>query len=149
MTCLAIWLRKVIVFSKIIPQGSHLYRYFSYDFKNATSLGKMYLLPKIHKRLQDVLGRPVISNCGTPTEKVSEFLDYYLKPVMQAGKSCVKDTGDFLQKLRNLGGVPDNAILVSADVVALYPSIPYEDGLKSLFERYKRERLNRYHLNIW
>ena len=52
----------------------------------------MYLLPKIHKHLRNVPGRPVISNCGTPTEKVSEFLDYHLKPVMQSGKSYIKDT---------------------------------------------------------
>ena len=25
---------------------------------------RFYLIPKIHKRLRDVLGRPVISNCG-------------------------------------------------------------------------------------
>ena len=48
-------------------------KYFSYSFKNASCLGKMYLLPKIHKRLYNVPGRPVISNCGTPTEKVSKF----------------------------------------------------------------------------
>ena len=45
----------------------------------------MYLLPKIHKRLYDVPGRPVILNCGTPTEKASEFLDNQLKEVMQNG----------------------------------------------------------------
>ena len=44
--------------------------YFLYVFKNASCLGKMYLLPKIHKRLYNVPGRPVISNCGTLTEKV-------------------------------------------------------------------------------
>ena len=39
------------------------------------NLGKLYLIPKIHKRLESVPGRPVISNCVTPIEKVSEFLD--------------------------------------------------------------------------
>ena len=67
-------------------------RYFLFNFKNASCLGKMYLLPKIHKRLQDVPGRPVISNCGTPTEKVSEFLDYDLQPVMKVGKMNLKDS---------------------------------------------------------
>ena len=56
----------------------------------------MYLLPKIHKRLSDVSGRPVISNCGMPTEKVSEFLHYELKPVIQNGKSYIRDSGHFL-----------------------------------------------------
>ena len=49
--------------------------YFSYSFKNARCLGKIYLLLRIHKRLYNVPGRPVISLSGTPTEKVSEFLD--------------------------------------------------------------------------
>ena len=49
-------------------------KYFPIEFKKATNLGKLYLLPKIHKCLENVPGRPVISNCGTPTEKVSEFL---------------------------------------------------------------------------
>ena len=56
-------------------------KYFLYNYKNACNLGKLYLLPKIHKRLFNVPGRPVISNCGTPTEKASEFLDHHLKPV--------------------------------------------------------------------
>ena len=50
----------------------------------------MYKLPKIHKELYDVLGWPVISNCGTPTEKVSEFLDNQFKTVMQEGMSYIK-----------------------------------------------------------
>ena len=48
-------------------------KYFSFNFKNACCPGKVYLLPKIHKRLFEVLGRPVISNCGTPTESVRVF----------------------------------------------------------------------------
>ena len=50
-------------------------KYFTIKFKKATNLGKLYLIPKIHKRLESVPGRPVISNCVTPIEKVSEFLD--------------------------------------------------------------------------
>ena len=60
------------------------FKYFSTEFKKATNLCKLYLLLKIHKRLENVPGRPVISNCGTPAEKVSEFLDSQLKPVMKS-----------------------------------------------------------------
>ena len=60
-----------------------------------------------------------------PTEKVSEFLDYELKPVMQKGKSYIRDSGYFLQKIKNISTLPENAILVTADVVGLYPSIPH------------------------
>ena len=92
----------------------------------------MYLLPKIYKRLFDVPGRPVNSNCGTPTEKVSKFLDHHLQPVMKGVRSYVKDTQDFLEKLKHLGKVPSNTILVTADVVSLYLSIPHEAGLETL-----------------
>ena len=64
---------------------------FTIELKKDTNLGKLYLLPKIHKRLENVPGRPVISNCGTPTENVSEFLDSQLKPVMQSSQSYIKD----------------------------------------------------------
>ena len=110
-------------------------KYFSYNFKNTSCLGKMYLLPKTHKRLNDVPGRPVISNCDTPTEKLSEFLYHHLQPIMKAGKSYIKDTIDFLEKLKNLGNIPSNAILVTVDVVGLYPSIPHDAGLQVLYEK--------------
>ena len=61
--------------------GSEL-KYFTYNFEKATSLEKFYFLPEINKRLGNVPGRPVISNCRTPTEKVSEYLDFLIKPVI-------------------------------------------------------------------
>ena len=97
------------ILSELVEKSNHFFKslkargiisekelqHFTYKYKKTTSLGKMYLLPKIHKRLYDVPGRPVISNCGTPTEKLSDFLDHYLKPVMQERESYIKDTGDF------------------------------------------------------
>ena len=58
-------------------------QYLTYKYKKTTNFGKMYLLPKIQKSLFDVPGCSVISNCGTPTEKASEFLDHHLQPIMK------------------------------------------------------------------
>ena len=96
---------------------------FSHCFKNAYCLDKMYLLLKIDKRLFDVPGRPVISNCGAPRENVSEFLKPYLQPIMKGVRSYVRDTRDFLEKRKHLGTVPSNVILDTADAVGLYPSL--------------------------
>ena len=109
-------------------------RYFTYEYKRTCNLGKLYLLPKIHKRLENVPGRPVISNCGAPTEKVSEFLDHHLKPVMRDGLSYIKDSGHFLEKTKGIGSIPENSLLVTADVVGLYPNIPHQVGLNALKE---------------
>ena len=69
------------------------------------------------------------SNCGTPTEKVSEFLDHHFKPVCQERELYIKDVGDFLNKIKNIIAIPENAILVTAELVGLYASIPHQAGL--------------------
>ena len=112
--------------------------YFKFNLKKTTNLGKFYLLPKIHKILYKVPGRPVISNCGMPTEKSLEFLDHNLQPSMKQGESYIKDTGDFLEKLKTVGEIPKEAILVTADVVGLYPSITHDGGLEVLRKQYSK-----------
>ena len=104
-------------------------KYSYYNFKKTTNLGKLYLLPKFHKRLYNVPGRPVISHCGTPTEKASGFLDFHLKPLIQSGWSYIRDSGDFIDSMKGIGKVPDDSFLVTADVVGLYPSIPHKEGI--------------------
>ena len=54
---------------------------------------------------------------------------------MKWGKSYVKDTNHFLEKLKELGKVPPDTILVTADVVGLDPSIPHDAGLKFFHEK--------------
>ena len=98
-------------------------KYFTYEFSKSTNLGRLYLLCKIHKKLSDVPGRPVISNCGMPSEKTSGFVDFHWKPVMQNGWSYIRDSNDFIDKIKNLKNLPSNSILVTADIVGFYPSI--------------------------
>ena len=63
---------------------------------------RFYLPPKTHKRLENVQGRPLISNCGFYRENISAFLDFPLQPLAREVKSYIKDTNDFLKKLRSL-----------------------------------------------
>ena len=105
-------------------------------FKDA-KFARFYLLPKIHKRLCNVPMRPVISNCGYYTENISSFLDFHLQPIAKKVKSYIKDTNDFLKKLRSLTNLPGNSLLCTMDVVGLYPNIPHDEGLSAL-----RKRLN-------
>ena len=82
-----------------------------------------------------VPGRPVISNSGYYTENISSFLDHHLQPLAQAVKSYIKDTNEFLKKLRSLPKLPDDIILCTMDVLGLYPNIPHEEGLSALRKR--------------
>ena len=102
-----------------------------YFLVNSPKLGRFYLLPKIHKRLYNVLGRPVISNSGYYNENMSAFLEYHLKPIAQKSKSYIKDNNDFLRK-DALPSLAEDIILCKIDVVGLYPNIPHEDGLVAM-----------------
>ena len=87
---------------------------------------RFYLLPKIHKRLYNVPGRPVILSCGFYTENISSFFDFHLQPIAKKVKSYIKDTNDFLKKLRSLTNLPDHCLLCTMDVLGLYPNIPHD-----------------------
>ena len=63
---------------------------------------------------------------------MSEGLDHHLKPIMRSAKSYVRGTSDFLKKLKELGCVPQNELLLTGDLVGFYPSIPHLDGLEAL-----------------
>ena len=93
---------------------------------------RFYLLRKTRKRLHNVPGRPVISNCGFFTENISSFPDHHLQPIAQKVNSFIKDTNHFLRKIKSLGQLPEGAVLYTIDVVGLYPNIPHEEGLASL-----------------
>ena len=71
--------------------------------------------------------------------EIGDFTAYVLYgcPLMKQGEFYIKHTGDFLAKLKAAGEVPEGAILVTADVVGLYPSIPHSEGLDILKKQYE------------
>ena len=104
-------------------------------------VGKLCLLPKTHELLYNVPGGPLISNCGTLTEKASEFVDFLLKFLMQSDWPYIRDSGDFIDKMKKIGKHPKGFFLVTADVVGLYPSIPHKEGIFSIKKQVRRINL--------
>ena len=51
---------------------------------------------------------------------------------MQDSWSYIKNSRDFLKKIKNIGKIPEGAVLVTADVIGLYPSISHGAGLEAL-----------------
>ena len=92
-----------------------------YLLHNAPKPGRFYTLPKIHKVSNS--GRPIVSSNNHPTERISQFVDFHLRP------SYIKDTTDFLIKLTAIDNLPDDALLVSLDVTSLHTNIPHNEGI--------------------
>ena len=45
-------------------------------------------------------------------------------------KSYIKDTNDFLKKLKNHPDLLEESIICTIDIEVLYPSVPNEEGLR-------------------
>ena len=118
--------------ARVKERGDVSIETLDYFLVDNPKLGRFYLLPKIHKRMNNVPGRPVISNSGYYTENISAFLDYHLQPLVKSVKSYIKDTNDFLKKLKDLQTLPKDSLLCTVDVVGLYPNIPHKDGLEAV-----------------
>ena len=93
-----------------------------------------YTLTKIHK--PKPVGRPIISGCEGPTEKISSFVDSLLQPISRQHKSYLKDTTDFINFIEETK-VSENTILVSMDVTSLYTNIPQEEGITTVCNAYE------------
>ncbi len=91
----------------------------------------IYVLPKIHKDLTNPPGRPIISGIGSLTEKISTFVDFFLKPVVFTLPSFVKDSIDMI-KIKKTIDLPDEILFVTFDVESLYTNIPHEGGIEAM-----------------
>lgn len=126
------------------------YRFLSTNKNVNLKCGNLYLLPKIHKINKQVLdallkgqcslrkippGRPIISQCGTPTENIGHYCDHFLVPIVQKQNSYIKDTSDFILKIESLI-VPENVILVTYDVTSMYTNMEFDELLHSVEKAY-------------
>ena len=94
----------------------------------------LYTLTKIHKPTP--VGRPIISGCDSPTERISAFVDHLIQPITKKQASYLKDTTDFLNFIEKTK-LPKSTILVSMDVTSLYTNIPQEEGITTVCEAYE------------
>ena len=101
--------------------------------KNPPRTPPLYLLPKIHK--PNMPGRPIISGCDSPTDKLSSFVDHFIKPLVPEIPSYIKDTNHFLEIIFNIPvPIPPTTLLVSIDVTSLYTNIPHDEGTRATLE---------------
>ena len=121
-------------------------------------LSKFYHLLKTHNIPTDIENpsewlenngfpiRGIISGCGSPTERLSGFIDHFLQPGMKSLGTFLKDTKHTLQIISKLNDQIDNGelsldgvSLVSLDVNKMYNNIT-EDLGKSACEKYLQSR---------
>ena len=81
------------------------------------------------------MGRPIISGCDGPTERISSFVDTLLLPIVQKQQSFIEDKTDFISFIEKTKTGKDT-VLVSMDVSSWLPNIPQEEGTEIVCKTY-------------
>ena len=72
----------------------------------------------------------MISSVNFYSSKISEHVDYHLKPIVPEISSYVKEINNFLCKWKHITKVPENLHLVTLDEKLVYTSIPNCESIK-------------------
>ena len=116
-----------------------LYRYLT-TFTNR--LPCFYDLPKIHK-LSDTITphplRPIISHTDSLLSHSAQLIDHLLQPLAQSYPDYLHNSTKLINTLSSFH-IDEDDILVSIDIVSLYPSIPQEDCLDIIHKELKKHQ---------
>lgn len=92
---------------------------------------RLYGLPKVHKPGNKM--RPIVSNIDSPTYKIAKWLVSEFNKLKTPNGLYVKNTYDFVDRIKDLHLQKDE-VLVSFDVISLYPNIPIPEALQTIDE---------------
>ncbi|MFO0089966.1 MAG: hypothetical protein ACK518_04120 [bacterium] len=95
---------------------------------------RIYFLIKIHKKPDPkrgtMPGRPIAAAFKSPLRYLDKYLANIFSYILPLMPGSLIDTTHLISKLPN-GTIPPNSIIVTADVNALYPSIPIAAGIEA------------------
>lgn len=126
---------------QLIPY-KHLYE--SLQPTKEHRIPSFYGLPKIHKALcENGLPplRPIVSHLNSLLSASASFIDHSLQPLACAFPDFLQNSTELIRELENLT-IPVDAVLITLDVINLFPSIPQKECLDIIHEAmFKRTEL--------
>ncbi|XP_049267759.1 uncharacterized protein LOC119378700 [Rhipicephalus sanguineus] len=108
------------VFKFVPPEKKHLYNRLLCHTGSAPAI---YGLPKVHK--PNVPLRPIVDYTRSPLHSLSGYLHDVLRPLVGRTSTYVKDSVDFVDKIRNVT-LDSEEIMVSFDVKSMFTRIPVD-----------------------
>ncbi|VDI30986.1 Hypothetical predicted protein [Mytilus galloprovincialis] len=142
---------------KILHEQSHIddisLRYLLDTKVEKIQVGRLYLLPKIHKidlnirneirsnkellqRVQ-IPGRPTISLCNSPIERIGQFIDYFLQPIVRQLWTFTQDTTFLINKIERIEA-PDNVMLATFDISSMYTNPSHEEIIQAVYNAWPK-----------
>ena len=108
-----------------------MYQYYS-------RMPQFYGLPKDHKPGMPLC--PVVSTCDSPTSNMPLLVERILNQLLRFVPAHLRDTKQCIDDLRTHHNIPENCIVASMDVVALYSNIPIQESIDVAMEALESHR---------
>ena len=80
--------------------------------------------------------RLVINTQNSPICKIAKKIMKELRPLIGSGKSYIKDTKQFVDKIKNIK-LEEDETMICFDISDMYPSLPKQDVITEVVRRIK------------
>lgn len=83
-------------------------------------------------------GRPIISDINSESYRISEFVESFLKPPACKHTSYIKNSYDFIDKIKNIE-INENTFIVTGDITSLYTNMKHHltiSNIQKIFNKY-------------
>ena len=78
-----------------------------------------------------------------------EFVDFHLQPIVTEIPAYVRDTKDFLNKIKAINNVPRKTNIIKVDIRSLYTNIINSEGTTAATRIFKKNCCKESHNNIF
>ena len=128
---------------------------FLCDTDISPKVGRLYLLPKVHKldhstfeKIQkdglcdqtqkiNLPCRPIVAQNASPTERISQYVDYFLIPIVNTQSTYIRDSSDFILKIEGIK-LPLDCLLICYDVTSLYTNMQFDELISAVETAYSQ-----------
>ena len=110
-----------------------LYSYLQPKTKHSRT-PQFYGIPKVHKEFELLPPiRPIVAHTQSILSPTAHLIDHILQPLAQSYPDYIQNSTALILQLQDVT-IPTDALLVTIDVVSLYPSIPQTECLQIIYE---------------
>lgn len=76
-------------------------------------------------------GCPIVSDCSSGTDKIADYIEFFLNPLSTKHPAYIKDTYNFIDIIKGLR-VSTDSFFFSLDVDSIYTNIDTQSGLNAV-----------------
>jgi len=127
---------------KLKKKGQISEQFYDMARPSGSNPGRLYGLPKIHKKDQGIPLRPVLSSIGAYNYGLAKALKLILSSMIE-NTTTIKNSATFINELQSLPSSASSYKMVSFDITSLYTNIPIDETIGIILDYLYNDALQR------